>query len=67
MIPILEHCDSEGMPAYLESSKESNIAFYRRHGFKVDRRDSATWRTAGVAHVAARRLTRPSPGTAPRA
>jgi ribosomal protein S18 acetylase RimI-like enzyme len=35
MTPILEHCDHEGMPAYLESSKESNIAFYSRHGFKV--------------------------------
>jgi ribosomal protein S18 acetylase RimI-like enzyme len=35
MIPVLEHCDREGMPAYLESSKESNIAFYSRHGFKV--------------------------------
>ena len=35
LAPILEHCDQEGMPAYLESSKESNIAFYSRHGFKV--------------------------------
>jgi GNAT superfamily N-acetyltransferase len=35
MTPILEHCDQEGMPAYLESSKEANIAFYSRHGFKV--------------------------------
>ena len=33
--PVLERCDREGMPAYLESSKESNISFYRRHGFQV--------------------------------
>jgi GNAT superfamily N-acetyltransferase len=35
MQPILEICDSDGVPAYLESSKESNIAFYARHGFRV--------------------------------
>jgi GNAT superfamily N-acetyltransferase len=35
--PILEKCDEEGIPAYLESSKESNIPFYERHGFKVTR------------------------------
>jgi ribosomal protein S18 acetylase RimI-like enzyme len=35
MAPILERCDREGLPAYLESSKESNIAFYSRHGFEV--------------------------------
>ena len=35
MQPVLEICDSDGIPAYLESSKESNIAFYARHGFRV--------------------------------
>jgi ribosomal protein S18 acetylase RimI-like enzyme len=33
--PGLELCDREGLPAYLESSKESNVAFYGRFGFRV--------------------------------
>jgi GNAT superfamily N-acetyltransferase len=37
MAPVLAKCDAEGIPAYLESSKESNIPFYERHAFKVTR------------------------------
>ena len=32
---MLEQCDRDGVAAYLESSKESNIDFYARHGFRV--------------------------------
>jgi ribosomal protein S18 acetylase RimI-like enzyme len=32
---VLDRLDLEGIPAYLESSKESNLAFYSRHGFQV--------------------------------
>ncbi len=35
MRPVLSHCDREGIPCYLESSKERNIPYYRRHGFEV--------------------------------
>lgn len=32
---MLERCDEEGMPAYLESSNPRNVPFYGRHGFEV--------------------------------
>ena len=33
--PTLATCDRDEIPAYLESSKERNIDFYARHGFRV--------------------------------
>lgn len=35
MSKMLRRCDQEQMPAYLENSKEANLAFYKGHGFKV--------------------------------
>jgi GNAT superfamily N-acetyltransferase len=32
---MLERCDREGVPAYLESSNPKNIPLYARHGFEV--------------------------------
>ncbi|HEV7930892.1 MAG TPA: GNAT family N-acetyltransferase [Actinomadura sp.] len=31
----LDRCDREGMPAYLESSKDGNVPYYERFGFRV--------------------------------
>lgn len=33
LAPLLDRADTEGLPAYLESSKKANLAFYGRHGF----------------------------------
>jgi GNAT superfamily N-acetyltransferase len=35
LAPMLERCDAEGLPAYLESSNELNVPLYHRFGFEV--------------------------------
>ncbi|MBI5106336.1 MAG: GNAT family N-acetyltransferase [Solirubrobacterales bacterium] len=35
LAPGLELCDRDGLPAYLETATERNVAFYTRHGFRV--------------------------------
>lgn len=35
MRPVLEQCDREGVPAYLEASSERSRALYLRNGFEV--------------------------------
>ena len=32
---VLDRCDDEGIPAYLEASTERSRALYLRHGFEV--------------------------------
>jgi ribosomal protein S18 acetylase RimI-like enzyme len=38
MAPLVERCDSERVPAFLETQRESNIPFYRRFGFELTER-----------------------------
>ena len=35
LAPTLARADDDGVPAYLETQKFENIAFYARHGFTV--------------------------------
>ena len=48
--PVLDRCDDEGLPAYLEATSPRNRALYERHGFEVTeevlvgRGSPPTWR-----------------------
>lgn len=33
--PVLKMADQDSLPCYLETMKEKNLAFYRKHGFQV--------------------------------
>jgi ribosomal protein S18 acetylase RimI-like enzyme len=33
--PVLKTADTEGLPCYLETTRDRNVPFYRRHGFEV--------------------------------
>lgn len=33
--PVLERADTDRLPCYLETMKERNLTFYRKHGFEV--------------------------------
>lgn len=35
LAPVLEECDRDGVGAFLESSKERNVDYYARFGFRV--------------------------------
>ena len=35
LAPVLARCDRERLPAYLEASREENIAYYERFGFEL--------------------------------
>ena len=35
MQPVLERADRERLPCYLETGKEVNVSFYKKHGFEV--------------------------------
>ena len=37
--PVLDRCDAQSLPAYLESSNARNVSFYERHGFQVQWED----------------------------
>lgn len=40
LAPVLDRCDADGVPAYLETNRESNLPYYRRFGFELTERIS---------------------------
>lgn len=36
MTPVLQRCDREGVPAYLDATSERNKRLYERHGFEAE-------------------------------
>jgi GNAT superfamily N-acetyltransferase len=38
MQPVLQRCDAEGIPAYLENSNSRNLSLYERNGFEVTKK-----------------------------
>jgi ribosomal protein S18 acetylase RimI-like enzyme len=59
MKPILDRCDAEGLPAYLEASSVRSRALYERHGFVVTEEVAIgkgappVWRMWRAAHTRA--------------
>jgi ribosomal protein S18 acetylase RimI-like enzyme len=37
LVPTLAQADADGLPCYLETAEERNVAFYRKHGFETVR------------------------------
>jgi GNAT superfamily N-acetyltransferase len=35
LAPVLARAHEQGIPAYLETQKEMNVPYYRRHGFEL--------------------------------
>ena len=38
LAPVLAKCDEQGVPAYLETQKEENLAYYTRHAFDLEQK-----------------------------
>lgn len=61
MYPVLSRCDTEQVPAYLESSTPRNRALYERHGFEVI--GEFKLGREGPIFTRMRRQPRPQPGS----